>query len=116
MSVNTFSLIEYGLIAAAPILLAWEWKLCVAVKKYPLSLIVVTISSLWILLAFVWRGALGPDYSNLHGYITLANAVANIICAALAATLKTQRSYRTILTALFLAFVWAFTLLIMYAV
>jgi hypothetical protein len=116
MTIDTYSLIEYGLIAAAPILLAWEWRLRLGVKKYPLSLIVVTISSLWILLALAWRGALGPDYSDLHAYITLVNALADLICAILAATIKTQRSYRTVIAGMFLAFVWAFTLSIMYAV
>jgi len=116
MTVSTFDLIEYGLLVAAPILLAREWKLRFSVKKYPLSLIVVTVSCLWILLGLIWSGALGPDYSDIHAYITLVNAVANLLCALVAASVKTQRSYRTVLAALSLAFVWAVALSIMYAV
>lgn len=116
MAVEGLALFEYCLLVAAPVLLVWEWSLRFACKQYPLSLILVTISCLWILLGFVWRDAIGPDYSGLHGYIVLLNSVANLLCAVAAAVIRSQRSYRTILAALSLAFVWAVAFLIMYAV
>lgn len=116
MTVHSLAVFEYCLLAVAPILLVWEWILRSARKQYPLSLILVTISCLWILLGLIWRSAIGPDYSNLHGYIALLNSAANLVCAIAAAAIRSQRSYRTVLAALSLAFIWTITLLIMYAV
>jgi len=116
MSVDPLSFCEYGLVAVASALLAWEWFLRIPRKQYPVSLVVSTISCLWILTAFVWSGALGPDYSTLHACIAIANSVASLLCAFVAASIRSQRSYRIILASLSLAFVWTVTFLIMYAV
>ena len=116
MSVGILAFCEYCLIALAPTLLVWEWIRRIARRQYPVTLIVSTISCLWLLTGLVWRGAIGPDYSNLHGYIALANSVADLLCVSVAAAIQTQRSPRTILASLFLSFVWVVTLLIMYAV
>ena len=116
MTVDELALVEYFLLAAAPILLAWEWTLRIAGKQHPLSLILATVSCLWVLLGLIWRGVIGPDYSNLHGYIALANSVVNLSCAVAAVVIRSQRSYRTVLAAPSLSFVWAVTLAIMYAI
>ena len=116
MTVDSFALFEYCLLAVAPILLAWEWSLRFRVKLYPISLVLATISCLWIILGLAWRGAMGPDYSNLHGYIALVNSAVDLLCAIAAIAVRSQRSYRTVVAALSLAFVWTVTLLIMYVV
>ena len=107
---------EYCLLAVAPVLLLWEWILRYTAKQFPLSLIVATVSCLWILLGLVWHSALGPDYSNLHGYVALVNSAGDLLCAVAGVFMRSQRSYRTVLAALALGFVWTVTLSIMYAV
>lgn len=116
LTVDRLVIFEYCLLAVAPILLVWEWTLRFVRKQYPFSLILATISCLWILLGLIWRSAIGPDYSNLHGYIALLNSAANLLCAVAAAAIRSQHSYRTVLAALSLTLVWTVTLLIMYAV
>jgi hypothetical protein len=116
VTVDRLVILEYCLIVVAPLLLGWEWKLRIARRQHPFSLIVTTISSSWILVGLIWRGAIGPDYSNAHGYIAAANSAANLLCAVSAAAVASQRSFRTVLSALSLAFVWAVALSILYAV
>lgn len=116
MTVDRLAFFEFWLLAAAPTLLVWEWILRVARKQYPVTLIASTISCVWLLAGIIWRDTIGPDYSNLHAYIAVANLVANLLCAIVAAAVRTQRSYRTMLANLSLAFVWFVTLSIMYAV
>jgi hypothetical protein len=116
VEVDTFALFEYCLLAVAPVLLAWEWTLRFASKHYPLSLTLATISCLWILLALIWPGAIGPDYSNLHACIAVVNSLASLLCAIASIAIRSQRSYRTAVAAFSLAFVWTVTFSIMYAV
>lgn len=108
-----FAIIYYCLITVAPILLVWEWTRRFPRKQYPISLILTTISCLWILLGSVWGVAIGPDYSNLHAYIALVNLGANLLCAIASVAFRSQRSFRTAIAALSLALVWAFVLAIM---
>jgi len=110
------ALLEYCLLAIGPILLVWEWARRFAGKQYPLVLILVTISCLWILLGLIGRDVIGPDYSNIHGYIAILNSATNVICAIAALTVRSQRSFRTAFAAASLAFIWTVTLLIMYAI
>lgn len=116
VTVDRLAFFEYCLLAVAPTLLVWEWIVRVARKQYPVTLIVSTISCLWILAGLIWREAIGPDYSNPHAYIAVVNSVANLLCALVAAAVRTQRSFRTILANLSLAFVWIVAFSIMYAV
>jgi hypothetical protein len=116
MNVASLALLEYCLLAVAPILLVWEWGMRLAGRQYPLTLILATISYLWILLGLVWRGVIGPDYPNIHAYIAILNSATNVICVVVALAVRSQRSLRTAFAAMSLAFVWTVTLLIMYAV
>lgn len=116
MPVQFAAFVEYCLIAVAPTLLVWEWIRRVARKQYPVTLILSTISCLWLLTGLVWREAIGPNYSNLHAYIALTNSVADLLCTLVAAGVRTQRSLRTILASLILSLIWAVTFSIMYAV
>jgi CDP-diglyceride synthetase len=107
---------EYSLIAVPPILLFWEWTRRFVRKQYPISLVLTTVSCLWILLGLLWRGAIGPDYSNLHGMIALVNLAVDLLCAIASIAVRSQRSLRIVIAAFSLAFVWSFILEIMYAV
>jgi hypothetical protein len=100
----------------APILIAWEWWHSIARRRWTASLIVATISCLWLLLALAWSGAIGPDYSYAHGWILLANLIASLLTAIASVVIRSQRSLRVVLAALMLSFVWFFALAIMYAV
>jgi CDP-diglyceride synthetase len=106
MTVDRLAIIEYSLLTAAPILIAWEWTVRPARKSYPFSAIVATISCIWILLALVWRSAIAPDYSNAHACIIIANLLAVLIVAICATVVRPERSLRIVLAALSLAFVW----------
>jgi len=108
--------IEYALIALAPALLAWEWWRGVARRRWSASLIVTSVSCLWLVLALVWRGAAGPDYSNAHAYIFSGNALAAIVVAVVSAVIRSQRSTRVIVAAIALAVIWLTGLAVMYAV
>jgi hypothetical protein len=116
VTVDRLAFFAYCLLAIAPVLLAWEWMVRIARKRYPVTLIVSTISCLWILAGLIWRQTLGPDFSNVHAYIAGVNSVASLLCALVAAAIRTQRSYRITLASLSVAFVWIVTLSIMYAV
>ena len=111
-----FAIVFYCLVVVPPILLLWEWIGRFAERRYPISLVLTTISCLWILLGLLWRGAIGPDYSNLHAYIALVNLGVNLLVAIASVALRSQRSFRTAIAALSLALVWAFIFEIMYAV
>jgi len=116
MTADRMLLFEDSLLVAAPTLLAWEWAIRLAHRRYTLSAIVVTVSCVWILLARVWRSVIGPDYSNAHAYIVIANILALIAVAIATLFVRSQRSPRILLAALSLAFVWFVALAIMYAV
>jgi CDP-diglyceride synthetase len=116
VNVEVLALLEDCLLAVAPILLVWEWTRRLPSKQYPFSLILTTISCMWILLGLIWRDVMGPDYSNIHGYIAIANSATDVFCTIAALVFRSQRSPRTAFAAISLAFVWTVTLLIMYAV
>ena len=105
----------YVSLGVAIILIAREWWLRLSRREWVFSLIATTISCLWLCLFLVWRGAIGPDYSKLHAAILIANLSATLT-SAVAAGFRSQRSLRTIIAALALAWVWFFALGIMYAV
>lgn len=100
----------------APILIAWEWWHSIARRRWTVSLIVATVSCLWLLLALSWPGAIGPDYSDAHALILLANLIASLLAAIVSIVVRPQRSLRVVFAALALAFAWLFALSIMYAV
>jgi CDP-diglyceride synthetase len=116
MDKKVLLILDYLLPALAAILLAWEWWRRRATRRWPVSLIVVTISCLWFLLALNWSGAIGPGYSNLRAAILVANLLAVVTVALISVIVRSQRSLRVVLSALTMAWVWFVTLSIMYAV
>jgi hypothetical protein len=114
MKTNIVVAFEYVCMCAAPVLLAWEWLR--SFRRRSISLIIASVSCIWMLFSLVWRGALGPDYSNAHAYIIAANLVAVMLTAIASALIRSQRSVRTVFAAVMLGFVWFVALAIMYAV
>ncbi|MGC2636534.1 MAG: hypothetical protein WA294_05110 [Acidobacteriaceae bacterium] len=116
MQIRILIFLDYALPIAAPILLAWDWWRSMLRRRWSASLLVVTVSCLWLLLALAWRGAMGPDYTNTHAYILSGNLLARVVVAAISIFVRSQRSIRVIISALGLAWVWFVTLSLMYAV
>lgn len=111
-----FAIFIYCLIVLVPVLLGWDWWRQAGRGRYPITLMLVTVSCLWLLLGWVWGSVLGPEYSNLHAYIAVGNCLGSLILGIIAGATPSQRSWRMIVAALLLAFLWFFLLSIMYAV
>ena len=116
MDKRVLLILDYLLPAMAAILLAWEWWSRRQIRRWPVPLIIVTISCLWFLLALNWSGAVGPGYSNVRVWILAINLVGVLAAAAMSASVRSQRSLRVILSSLAMAWVWLITLSIVYAV
>ncbi|HSY04238.1 MAG TPA: hypothetical protein VK819_18875 [Acidobacteriaceae bacterium] len=116
MIVYKMDVLEDVLITVALILIGWEWWHSFARKRWTVSLIIATVECLWWLLALLWGGALGPDYSNLHFFICAGNVAGALIAAIVAAAFRSQRSLRVFVASVSLAAVWFFALAIMYVV
>jgi hypothetical protein len=116
VSVSKLVILDYSLVALALVLLASEWLMTLARRRRAISLVVITVSFIWLLIALVWPPAIGPSYSNVHGYIILANLTATALAAVAALALRSQRSWRSCLAAVSLTCVWVFALGVMYAV
>jgi hypothetical protein len=63
-------------------------------------------SFVWIILAFVWNGSLGPDYSGVRYTIIGANVFGMATAAIAAASIRSQRSWPTVPAAFILALFW----------
>jgi hypothetical protein len=109
-------LITDYLLFGVALLLAWEWWRSSASKQFSASLVVASVSCAWILLATVWPGAIGPDYSRLHGVIVLANLIAAVATAIATLAIRSQRSVRVFIPAVALAIGWFIALAVMDAV
>ena len=116
MKLDWVEVLLYSSICVASILLAWEWWRSIEQKRWTASLIVATLSCLWLLLSLAWRGAIGPDYSGTHAGILLVNLIASLLVAIASVAVRSQRSLKVVLAAFVLAFLWFFELSIMYAV
>jgi hypothetical protein len=96
----------YFTVGIALILVAWDWRVKIPRHQGGFSLIVTTMSCLWMCLFLAWRGACGPDGSFLHASIVFANIIATLVSAILAAVFRSQRSLRTLIAALALMTIW----------
>ena len=63
-------------------------------------------SFIWIVVAFVWHGSLGPDYSTVRYTIIGTNMFGMAIAAIAAAAIRSQRSWPTVPAAFVLALFW----------
>jgi len=72
----------------------------------PLTLTVA--SFFWILMALIWHGAFGPDYSGLRYTIIAVNLFGMVAAAIIAAAVKSQRSWVTVPAAAILAIIWLY--------
>lgn len=75
-------------------------------KAMPLTATICSFA--WLLLALVWRGAFGPDYSTLRFTIIGINLFAMLAAAIGAAAIRSQRSWPTVPAASILAIVWLY--------
>jgi hypothetical protein len=73
-------------------------------RAVPLTLTIC--SFIWIILAFVWNGSLGPDYSKLRYAIIGTNMFGMLGAAITGALVRSQRSWPTVPAAFILALFW----------
>lgn len=73
-------------------------------KAVPLTSTICSFA--WIILALVWHGSLGPDYSKVRYTIIGANMFGMAIAAIAAAAIRSQRSWPTVPAAFILALFW----------
>ena len=76
--------------------------------KKAVPLMATACSFTWLLLALVWRGAFGPDYSTLRFTIIGINLFGMLAAAVGAAAIRSQRSWPTVPAASILAIVWLY--------
>jgi hypothetical protein len=108
---------EYIIILGAPLLLLLSGSEVIRTRsKAPFTLVLISISSAWMLLSLAWNGTFGPFYSTLRSYVLLGNLILMLICGVLSIAIRTQRSARSSGAAFLLSFVWFITLAISYAV
>jgi hypothetical protein len=73
-----------------------------------IPLISTIVSFLWIIAAFIWHGAFGPDYSKFRYIIIGINMFGMAAAAIIAATVRSQRSWPTVPAASILTCIWLY--------
>ena len=108
---------EYIVILGSTLLLLLGWRDVIETKsKAPFTLVLISVSSAWMLLSLAWNGAFGPFYSAPRSYVLLGNLILMLICGVVSVAIRTQRNAKTSVAAFLLSFVWFITLAVAYAV
>jgi hypothetical protein len=76
--------------------------------KKATPLMATLCSFAWLLLALLWHGAFGPDYSALRYTIIALNLFGMLAAAVTAAAIRSQRSWPTVPAASILAIIWLY--------
>jgi hypothetical protein len=76
--------------------------------KRAVPLTATLCSFAWVIVAFKWHGAFGPDYSKLRYSIIGINIFGMLLAAIAAAAIPSQRSWPTVPAAAILSCTWLY--------